>query len=505
MNRRAAWVIAAYALLATIIVPVYPHFPSPNEFTRWAEAAAIVDFRTFEVTPLLPLLGRDFEDLAVVNGRYFSNKAPGGAFVGLPAYAIARAFVGPPSPRTMRITLDAMRLLAATVPVLILALLFLRIAARLGGAQSTTAVTALLFATPLFAYGMLNFSHALTAMALFAAWALLFVRPSPASDYAAGALIGLAVISEYPAVIAGAVLIAFALRQLPRIIAGGAPFAIALAIYNRLLFGSFFALSSGFERDAAFRRLATHGLFGVGMPDPVIIARLLFDPGRGLFVFSPVFLIGLAAIPRVRRALTARQFWSLVLTPLAILLTSAGYPNWHGGWTVGVRYLVPAMPFLALLLAFAESSWILSLLMGASVAAVVMTSIAFPFVPPNVPVPWGTFAWPMLRHGLIAPNLFHLIAQPLAIAVPFAIVLVAVLLATDRRAFVIAGAVACFAIGVAVPVKPIVAIERAYFEEVAFERDGAIARATPPGMTVKPSFVQRADDARRMPPTSWPF
>jgi hypothetical protein len=89
--------------------------------------------------------------------------------------------------------------------------------------------------------------------------------------------------------------------------------------------------------------------------------------------------------------------------------------------------------------------------------------------------------------------------------VPFAIVLVAVLLATERRAFVIAGAALCFAIGVAVPVKPIVAIERAYFEQVAFERDGAIARATPPGMTVKPSFVQRADDARRMPPTSWPF
>jgi len=113
-----------------------------------------------------------------------------------------------------------------------------------------------------------------------------------------------------------------------------------------------FASADRFERDPAFRQLAKRGLFGVGMPDPRILAHLLFDPGRGLFVFSPVLLVGLAAIPRVRRALTTRQFWSLTITPLAILLTYAGYPNWHGGWTVGVRYLVPALPFLAFLLAF---------------------------------------------------------------------------------------------------------------------------------------------------------
>src|SRR5262245_35798994 len=124
MTRAAAAVIALYALLALIVIPVFPHFRSPNEFTRWATAAAIVDLHRLEVTPLLPLLGRDFEDLAEVGGRLYSNKAPGGALVGLPAYAIARAFVGPPSPDNMRITLTAMRLAAATLPTIILAILF---------------------------------------------------------------------------------------------------------------------------------------------------------------------------------------------------------------------------------------------------------------------------------------------------------------------------------------------------------------------------------------------
>ncbi len=507
MTRKAAWVVAAYAFLAVIVVPVFPHFVSPNEFTRWATAVAIVEGHTFEVTPLLALLGPDVEDLSLVNGHYYSNKAPGGAIAGLPAYALARLFVGPPSASNVRTTLTAMRLLSATLPVILLALLFVRIANRLGASQTTTALFVLLFATPLFAYGLLDFSHALAAFALFAAWALLFVDSSARGDVLAGALIGVAVVSEYPALIAGAVLIAFVpgIRSLLRIGVGGLPFAIALAIYNRMVFGSVFTLSSAFERDPAFRQLAKRGLFGIGLPDPINMAHLLFDPSKGLFVFSPILLAGLIAIPRVRSALTRRQFWSLTLTPLAIFLTYAGYPNWHGGWTVGARYLVPALPFLALLVAFATATWAESFLLGASVAAVSLTSLVWPFVPPSVPAPWSTYALPLLRHGLVAPNLFHLIARPLAIAVPFAVVFAALMIIVDKRAIAIAGAAVCIALGAAVQVKPIVTVGRAYIEQVSFEQAGALARATPPGMTINPGFYRRAEAARTLPPTSWPF
>ena len=507
MTRRAAVVIAAYALLAVIVIPVYPHFVSPNEFTRWATAAAIIDLHTLEVTRFVPLFGGDFEDLSEVHGHFYSNKAPGGALVGLPGYAIARAVVGVPSPQTMRITLTAMRLVSSTLPALLLAIVFFYTARALGAERSETALLALLFGTPLFAYGLLNFSHALTAMALFSAWVRLFVRGSARDDVLAGVLIGIAVLSEYPAAIPAAVLVACAIgsRSVARIVAGGLPFAIALAIYNRLLFGSFFSLSSGFESDAAFRRLAGSGLFGIGLPDPLILLRLLIDPARGLFVFSPILLLGLAAFPEVRRRFSARQLWSLLLVPAAMILMYAGYPNWHGGWTMGARYLVPALPFLALPIAFGRSSVLGSLLIGASVLAVAMTTLVFPFVPPNVPAPWATFAWPILRHGLVAPNLLHLVARWLAVAVPFAIVAAAVVFASEKRALVLAGAALWMAAALAVRPTPTVIIERAFVEEVHFERPGAITKATPAGMTVSPSLIERAAVARNLPPTSWPF
>lgn len=498
--------LALYALLALLVIPVFPHFVSPNEMSRWATAASLIDRHSFEITALLPLLGGNaFEDASEVDGRVYSNKAPGVALIGLPAYALARVFAGPPSAATMRTTANAMRLLAATVPLLLLAWAMARTAALLGAprARIDISVLALLFATPLFAYGLLNFSHALTAAALFGAWVLLFVEPH---DYAAGALIGLATISEYPCAIAGVVLIACAWRRAPRIIAGGLPFAAGLAIYNRLLFGSIFALSSGSERNAQFRSMAQEGVFGVGLPQLSTLLRLLFDLSRGLFVFAPILLVAIVALPRARRALSREAFLALVLAPAALIVFYAGYPNWHGGWSVGPRYLVPAIPFLLFPLVFAASSVIDWIALGASVAAVVPLALTFPFPDRSFAAPWSTLALPLLHDGLVAPNVSHLVARPLAVAVPFAIVVAAILFASKRNAvFVALGALLMFALGMLAPAPTLTTqLRLGYIEEVYFERQGAMSRAVG-GLPLPQRAIARAKNETTLPPTSWPF
>ena len=507
IDRRAAIVIALYALLAVTVIPVFPHYRSPNEFTRWATAAAIVEYRTLEVSRLAPLLGPNFEDLAEVNGRFYSNKAPGGMLVGLPAYALARVFIGPPSSENMRVALTAMRLVGATLPVLLLAVLFVLTARRLNGENESAAIAALLFGTPLCAYGMLYFSHALTASAIFIAWVLLFVIPTARRDIAAGALIGLAVMSEFPVAIAAVPLLACVAdwRILARIVAGGVPFALMLALYNHTVFGSFLTTSYRFEREPSYRELARHGIFGIGLPDPAVLGQLLVGPIRGLFVFSPILLLGFLAIRTVRERLTPRQRWSLLLTPLALIIGFAGYPNWHGGWTTGARYLVPAMPFLAFLLVFIRWTWLASALLGASVVASALTSLVFPFVPQNVPAPWGTFALPLLLDGCIAPNVFHFAGQAAGIAMPLLIVIAAVMMSAPLRAVVVVGGALWLLIGMRAPVGPTVVMERAFIQEVPFEYDGALQRAAPPGVAIDPSILEQAREARRAPPTSWPF
>ena len=515
VGQRTRVVTGLFALLVLLVVPVFPHFVSPNEMTRWALAASVVEDRSLEVTQRARLLGPRMEDVAEVDGRLFSNKAPGTTLVALPGYLAARPFAGPPSVSSLRTSLTAMRLAGATLPVLLLAVVFARLAPEEGRSE---ALYGLLFATPLLTYSLLLFAHALVAACLFGAWAALFAPGPGASatrDVAAGALLGLAVLSEYPAAIPALVLVAVAAWRAPvrllRIVLGGLPFAALLAAHNAACFGSPFRLSSGLEKDPSFRELAKQGLFGVGLPRPAILARLLLDPSKGLLVFTPLLLLLPSGLAAARRRLSPRGFASLVLVPLALLLTYAGYPNWHGGFTVGARYLVGALPFLLLPLAFVRWGPLATALAGASTAAVAITTLVFPFVPPGFPLPWGSFAAPLLSEGLVAPNLLHLVWRPLAIVVPFALVLAAAVVAMGRARLApfVAGAFLWTAAGLALPLlaplSPPLVVQRGYVEEVYFTREGALARSMPEGVPVPPRLRARKELEETLPPSPWPF
>ncbi len=508
---KPACIIVLYAALALLTIPVFPHFLSANEFSRWIVDAAIVDDHTLEVTHINSLFGNRIKDLSRVGGRLYSNKAPGVSLVGLPAYALARMFTGPPRPETMRITLTVTRWLASTLPMILLGWLMLRAARRFGVTDESQRwmIVVLLFATPLFAYGMLLFSHALTAFALFGSWFFSFMDRRP---MLAGALMGVAVLAEYTsAVVAILFLICAAIwrrRDLLRLIAGGLPFLAILLLYNQLAFGSPFNVSYAFSEYDKYRALARSGVFGIHLPSVSTLAKLLFDPSRGVVVLSPVVLCVFGATC-ARRRIDAPAFWSLILAPLLLLFTFAGYPYWHGGWGVGARYLTPALPFVVFLMSFAEISFGAAVLLGMSVAAIVTLSLVFPFVPPNAfPFPWGSLAWPILRDGLVAPNLFHLVARPAAIAAPFIVVIAAVLIGVPRRFWigVVAGAITTIAFGILYANStPELLMARAYFEEVYFEERGALVRALPKGMIVRPQIERNLRGELESPPTAWPF
>ena len=506
--RNAGIVIVLYALLALIVVPIYPHFPSPNELTRWALVAAVVDHHSIEVSKTARLLGPSFEDLAVIDGREYSNKAPGAALVAAPGYLLARLFAGPPSAASLRPAVTAMRWFGATLPLLLMAFAFAR-GARERGGDPTIAVAAMLFATPLFAYGLLLFAHALTAAALFGAWLLLYLRDR--GGFAAGLLIGVAVASEYPTLAPALVLVGGLMAQrawgrLARVVAGGAPFALLLAGYQKLAFGSVFASPYTYEKLSQYRTLARTGIFGLQMPSLAILGRLLFDPSRGLFIFAPVIVAALVALPAARRALPRAAFVTLLVTPAALIAVYSGYPNWHGGWNVGPRYIVAAIPFLLFPLAFARGRRVTALLLGASAAAVVPITLTFPFPDRSFVMPWSTLALPLLRDGLIAPNLLHFVARPLAIAVPFAIVAAAIVFGTRRHALLaVLGALVMFSIGTLAPPPSLTQrLRSGYIEEVYFERPGAMHRSLG-GLPLPPSAIARAHAESMLPPTSWPF
>ena len=523
MRIRGSAPVLLYALLAVFVVPVFPHFLSPNEVTRWAFAASLVEKRTPEISGVLPLLGSSFEDVSEKDGRVFSNKAPGAALVALPGYLAARPFTGPPSAASLRPSLTCMRLAAATLPALLLGVVLQGAALRLGAtpARARFAAAVLLFATPLFAYGLLLFSHALVAACLFGAWAAFFVTGASARarrDAIGGALLGLAVLAEYPAAVPAAVLVLCAVLPEPRrviaVFAGAAPAAALLGVYDAVCFGSPLSLSSAFERAAAFRGLAATGVFGIGLPSPSILLRLLFDPSKGLLVFTPLLLLWPWAFRGARGRLSRAGGVALALVPLSLLVLYAGYPNWHGGFTVGPRYLVAALPFLVFPLAFREGGALEAGLAGASVLACVGTTLAFPFVPPRFAFPWGSFAANFYGKGLTAPNVLHMVWPPAALVMPAAAVLAAAaalsLFHSKKRAVAFCAGLAIAAAAALAaarfhPLSPSLVLQRAYVEDVYFGRRGVLEEAIAATGTPQPRLLARRERELLLPPGPWPF
>ena len=505
-------VIAAYAFLALIFVPVFPHFVSPSETARWLADASLVEHHTFEVSRLMPIIGGAGEDLAMLNGRVYSNKAPGTSLLTLPGYLIARIIGGPPSAQTMRLQIDLMRITGATIPLLLLALVFVHLGREWKSEQTTFVVWLLLFATPLFAYGFLLFSHALVTAVLFAAWVHLFIKPN---DWLAGALIGLAVACEYPIAIAAIVLVGALAstrdwRRVARVIAAGAPFAIALAIYHRVNFGSIWTTPYSYGRLAMYRKMVSGGFFGIHVPSPVRLLQILLDPGVGLLVFAPFLIFAVPAFKSARERLAPAAWWSLLLVPVSILLLYAGYEGWAGGWNVGPRYVLPVIPFLLapmLLMrqqtADSRQRTALSALAGFAACAVTLATIVFPFPPREFPFPWMSLDVPLLGEGIIAPNLFHFIARPLAIAVPFLVVIAIAIVAMKREAlYALIGILAAIVIGAQagrLSPPPLMDIERNYIDAVYFERPDA------PRVVFPTSLERRRARDLALPPPPWPF
>ncbi len=106
--------------------------------------------------------------------------------------------------------------------------------------------------------------------------------------------------------------------------------------WNGVRYGSIW--ESGYVESESFSAPWLFGLFG-----------LLLGPARGFFWYSPVLLLGIFGI---------KWFWQqarwllyvIALVSLLYFLLYGKWYMWHGGYSWGPRFLVPVLPFLALLL-----------------------------------------------------------------------------------------------------------------------------------------------------------
>lgn len=324
--------------------------PGPNRFTLRIDEFAKSDERN--------LFTGDWAKGA--DGHYYTNKAPGVSLIGIPAYAMLYALEGlvglePRSEPVTRVNSIALNLwCSVAVTAAASALLYLFLAAGgLAHAAALLGALAYAFGTLVFPYDTSLWGHATGASCLLAALCLAHWPGGTRVPLLAGALGGLAVLVEYPALF-GLAAVGCALlsprcswRQRFVFAAGAAAPLLLLALYQKLAFGGFLttAVSQG---NPMFRDQVR--VFGVlGEIDPGAVFGLLFSSYRGLFLFCPVLLFaGLGSWQRWRegrRGLVAACLGAFAVSVLFV----ASFNAWAGGSASGPRYLIVAIPLLSIL------------------------------------------------------------------------------------------------------------------------------------------------------------
>ncbi|MGP8125007.1 MAG: hypothetical protein ACLQEQ_03945 [Nitrososphaerales archaeon] len=305
-------------------------------------------------------------DIFQYKGQYFSALAPGLSLLALPLVATGFALVGHftefgPVMLLSELFVAVMNALAA---------LFLYKLSRMYFREATASFIALAYAFSTVGWPFATFffqsdvSAALDVVAVYCVLRVARGSGGSAVILLGGLSVAAAMTVDYVNVLLMPVLLAYvvvALRKDHGLLAKAASgFAsssflgvLAIGFYNRLSFGQILVTSE---------QLYLHSSSLLGeFSTPLYLGVLLnlLTPLRGIFLYSPILLVGVVGLGKMLRNSAVRKEGLLILAVfLALFLPYCAWYGPTGGLSVGPRFIVASLPFLLLPAGFVmEGGW----------------------------------------------------------------------------------------------------------------------------------------------------
>ncbi len=423
MIRRLQWLLFAVVLLSGAW---FYNGASWNHNSRLDVIFAFVepgsrDFLSFRIDRFItdPELGENTGDWAnnpQFDRHYYSNKAPGVALAAIPVYTILywaerAAGIDPTEVIPSFVNAYLINLAVSVLPLALAIPLFFRLLLGLGRPLDESLIMAvgLGLGTLLFPYSTQLWGHTTAASCLV--FALFALRQANRNALAiCGLWSGMSVLMEYSCAISVGLIGVYILctcqrRQILWYMLGGLLPLLVYGAYHTLCFGAPWT-TANFHNNPIFHE--TGDVLGVfGALSGEALWGLTFSRYRGLFWYMPALLPALAAACRLRWRREDSMGWLCVANAAGYLLLNMTFNGWHGGASIGPRYLIPALPFLALLAAHVPWRGLWRAAVCALVAVSVVNMAVIASLTVTVPVeardPLTKSYLVLLRHGLIKP------------------------------------------------------------------------------------------------------
>ncbi|HUQ04577.1 MAG TPA: hypothetical protein VM261_18885 [Kofleriaceae bacterium] len=359
--RMRRWLTTPAAALVALLFGCYAYFYQAggwNQNSRFNLVRSTVEHGTIVTDRYAKNTGDD----AIRNGHHYCDKAPGSSWLCTPPYAVAYYVSGAPAKPSATWLAWAAWLsivIAVSVPSVIAAVFLARLARALGLGDRASIVVALGWGlgTMGLPYATLLYGNQIAgAFCLIAFTLLVEIRrgavATPTRMIAVGALVGFAGATEYPAALIGIPvgiygLYAAGFKRCLWALAGAAVPLGALALYHTVAFGG----PSVFPyKYSVWKHPHTGWFLGVGDPHGHALKGILVGAYRGLLYTTP--WLALAVPGAVALAWKRENRAEVGVCAVAVIMffwLNSSIPPWDGGWGAGPRYLVPMLPFAAML------------------------------------------------------------------------------------------------------------------------------------------------------------
>jgi hypothetical protein len=468
INKRRTEILLFFFLLFSYAY-TFPRWADPNQNSRLNMVVAVVEDGTFRIDPYVG----NTVDYAKVGDHYYSDKAPGTAFAGIPVYAILKLVFDLPAFETVTDRLSnhgafqatlredgtgvsdikvkfavaqvVLAFLFAAVPTAVIGLLLFWLTGKFSQNTPIRVAVILVYGllTPVLAYANAFYGHQFSAALVFLVFYLAWEhreRFTTMKALLSGFLLAYSVITEYPvALLAGLVFLYLGyqlyqqrdLKKLGWVAGAGMLTASGWMFYNNAIFGSPFEL--GYKYSELWVDQHSAGFMSLTRPHWDAIWGITFSPFRGLFFYSPILLLALPGFYLWWKTGKHRVECVVAFVSCAVLfLFNASSIMWWGGFAIGPRYLLAMLPFMALALFFGVEAVFRSKVASAAAGAAAVWALlatwglsiagqAFP--PDTIDNPLFIYALPAWIQGDIARNTGTLIGlEGISSLIPYAFI-----------------------------------------------------------------------------------
>jgi len=355
-------------------------------------------------------------DKALYKGHFYTDKAPGISFLGVPFYFVASKilkFCNSPSALVDYIfKIYIPTFFVVILPSAISGVIFYRLANLFLNSIGLSILGSMSYSlgTIVFFYSNMFYAHYVAGFLFFTAFYILIKSANikeidKSKILLSGSLLGLAILCEYPMVVFAVfifIYLSIVTKSIKKLIYLALPVCFAiiiLCIYHYACFDNSLKTGYNYEYSHYFAKYHAQGISGIKLPKLSRIIKLTFGLKRGIFMMHPFLLFAFPGAYFGLKSKKKREFLFFIIISAAVILFYSSFKFF------AERFLITAIPFLCILAIYGVAKLKSKILTSIFIVLVALSAVSMLLVT-------GTHLLAVQLDTMFYKNIFHYLLHP---------------------------------------------------------------------------------------------